>query len=131
MDTSIMMDELSRAIEQLLGRTNGPMHIRLFLQPAIAIIFAFRAGLKDARENRPPFIWRLVKNATQRKTLLYSAWVDIGQVITTAFLIDAVYQLFVLKAFYLLQALIVTFVLAVLPYIILRGIITRVRRYFL
>lgn len=126
----LIIEEFSRAIEQLLGRAGGPLHIRLLIQPAIAITIAIRAGLQDARENKPPFLWYFVKNTAERKKLIRAAWKDIGRLLVVAFIIDSLYQLFVLKTFYLFQALIVTCVLALLPYVILRGIITRLQRRF-
>jgi len=123
------MDAVTRAIEQLLGRASGPLHLRLFIQPVIAIFFAIRTGLKDSRENNPPFLWDFTTHSSRRRDLTYSVWKDVGKLLLTAFLIDAIYQLVVLNSFYLLQALIVTFVLALLPYLIFRGIVTRLRNY--
>jgi hypothetical protein len=40
--------------EMLIGRTDGPLTIRLIFQPAVAAILAIRAGLKDARDGRTP-----------------------------------------------------------------------------
>jgi hypothetical protein len=45
----------ARVWEMLIGRADGPFTLRLILQPAVAAIFAMRAGLRDAREGRPPF----------------------------------------------------------------------------
>ena len=115
-------------MEQLLGRFGGPMHFRLIMQPAMAIFLAIRAGFKDARENRPAFLWQLVTNPEERRSLIHSAWKDIGRLIIFAFVIDAAYQIFVFKSFYLLQTMIVTIALAVIPYVLLRGPITRVIR---
>lgn len=125
------MDNFNQAIVQLLGRAGGPMHIRLLIQPIIAIILAIRTGLRDARENTAPFLLEFVKNKAQRKVLINTALQDISKLMIMAFLFDSIYQLLVLKEFHLLQALIVTFVLAILPYVILRGLVTRLyRRYF-
>jgi hypothetical protein len=45
------MDELHRAIGQLMERIGGPLSFRLLLQPIMAIALAIRAGVRDAREN--------------------------------------------------------------------------------
>jgi hypothetical protein len=124
------MDELERAIQQLLGRASGPMHIRLFIQPVVAIVLAIRAGLRDARENRPAYLWDFFMNPAERRRLIDSGWKDIGRVMIAAFVIDALYQLIVFRSFYPLQALICAFVLALLPYILLRGPVTRLSRGF-
>jgi hypothetical protein len=123
-----MMDELSRAIEQLFGRLSGPMWFRFLMQPIVAITFAIRAGLRDARENKPAFLWEAVSNPAERKNLIHSAWKDIGKLLIVAFVLDCIYQYLVLKTFYLLQALIVACLLGIVPYIIFRGPVTRVFR---
>jgi hypothetical protein len=125
-----LIEDLHRAIEQLFGRVTGPMYFRLILQPLVSIALAIRAGLKDDRENKPAFLWELFKTPTDRRQLLHSAWKDIGRVIILAFILDTVYQLIVLKFFYPLQALIMTFLLAVLPYILLRGPVRRFSKRF-
>ncbi len=124
------MDEISRAVEQLLGRASGPMHIRLLIQPVVAITIAIRAGLRDARENKSPPLWEWVKNTAQWRALAYLIWIEIGQLLVVAFAMDCLYQLFFLKSFYLLQAIIVIFVLAVIPYFLFRGMATLLRRRF-
>jgi len=44
------MDEmLTRIWENLAGRVGGAMSFRLILQPAVALFFGIRDGLKDAR----------------------------------------------------------------------------------
>ena len=119
---------LTRTIEQLLGRSSGPLHFRLVMQPVVATIIAVKAGLRDAREGQPPFLWTLATDASRRKRLIQSGWRDIGRMFTIAFLMDTAYQLFILRAFYPLQALIVAIGVAVVPYTLLRGIVTRVAR---
>ena len=36
-------------LSHLIGRIHGPLNFRLVLQPTIAIVFAIRDGLEDAR----------------------------------------------------------------------------------
>lgn len=124
----LFMNEFSSAIDQLLRRASGPMHIRLIIQPIMAILLAIRAGLKDARENKTPFLWEFAKNKEQRKVLTNTMFKDLSKLMILAFLLDFVYQIIDLKSFSLLQALIVMFVLALLPYMLLRGLVTRLHR---
>lgn len=58
----------SRAIEQLLGRASGPLHLRLVIQPIMATILAIRAGLRDAREGQS--VTRADRNA------ILTAWTE-------------------------------------------------------
>jgi hypothetical protein len=116
---------LERAVDQLLGRASGPFHLRLLLQPTMATLLAIRAGLRDAREGWVPFLWTFFTDPVERSRLLHSAWKDIGKLLAMALVLDVAYQIVTLKAFFLLQTVIVVLVLAILPYAILRGIVGR------
>jgi hypothetical protein len=61
-----MEELLSRFIENLMGRVSGPMKFRLILQPVMAAFFAIRSGLKDAREDKPPYFWAMFTNPDSR-----------------------------------------------------------------
>ncbi len=116
-----MPDILSRGVEQLLGRASGPLHARLFLMPIVATTFAVRAGLKDFREAQPPFLFEFFTNPAERRRLVDSGWQDIGKMIIAAFVIDTIYQVVFLHAFYIVQALILVTVVAIIPYCLIRG----------
>jgi hypothetical protein len=125
-----VVTELERAVGQLLGRAGGPMHVRLILQPTVAALLAIRAGRRDAHAGNPPFLWQLVSGSGQRVALLKSAWQDVGKVFIVAVVLDAAYQGFVLHSFYPLQTLVVAVAVALVPYLVLRGITTRIVRRF-
>ena len=59
-----------RAIENLFGRLDGPLHFRFIMQPAMAIIFAVIDGVKDAKLGKAAYFWAMVKNPDQRQELL-------------------------------------------------------------
>jgi hypothetical protein len=121
--------ELFGAIgDMLIGRTIGPMKFRLILQPAMASIFAILAGLKDAREGRPPYLWSIFTNPADRYNMLRHGWKDVRKVLIVAFVLDVGYQLIVFHWVFLGQALLVAFVLAIVPYVVIRGPVTRILR---
>jgi hypothetical protein len=123
------MDELiARAWEGLMARIGGPMTFRLILQPLMATLLAVRAGLKDAREGRPPYFWTLVTDSAQRLDLLREGWRSIARVFILAVVMDLIYEWLVGRRFYPLETLIVAIVLAVLPYLLLRGPVNRFAR---
>ena len=123
------MDEiLTRLWENLGGRIGGPMKLRLLIQPLMAILFAIRAGVKDARTGRPPFFWTVLSNAQARSELLRDGWKDVAKVFTMAVVIDVVYQLIVERWVYPLESFIVAIVLAGIPYLTLRGPVNRIVR---
>ena len=123
------MDEIfARVWEQLVGRVSGPMSFRFVLQPCVALTLAIRAGLSDARKGRPPYLWKVLTDAEQRRSLLLSGWKDAGNVFIFAVILDTVYQLYMFRWFYPLQTVLVATVLALLPYVMFRGVATRIAR---
>jgi hypothetical protein len=120
-----MSEILTRVWQNLIGRFAGPMSLRLILQPAVATILAIRAGLRDARQNRPPFFWAILRNPSRRRELLQQAWKDVGKVFIVATILDVVYQLIIHQGVYVLELLITAVALAILPYILIRGPVNR------
>ena len=124
-----MIDDLiSRVAENLAGRVSGPMKFRLYLQPAMATIYAIRDGLKDARNSRPAYFWSLFTEPALRPALIKEGWQAVGKVFILAIIIDAVYQYVVFHWFYPGEAIMVAIILAVLPYLLIRGPVNRIAR---
>jgi len=123
------LEELvTRVWDNLIGRVGGPLTFRLILQPAVAAIFAILAGLKDAREGRPAYFWTILVSPANRRALLREGWRAVAKVFIVAVVIDAVYQFIVLRWFYPGEALIVAFLLAFVPYLLIRGPVNRIAR---
>jgi hypothetical protein len=118
-------DIFIRGWENFLGRTDGPLNFRFILQPLIASFLAIRAGLRDAREGRPAFLWSALTHPESITNLLRGAFKDIGKVLALALVLDIIYQVVVLRGIYLLELLFTGFLLAVVPYVLLRGPINR------
>jgi len=124
------MEEIfARMLNDLIGRIGGPMSFRLILQPATAFAFAIRDGLKDAREGQPAYFYSLFTDPVNRRNRIIEAFKAVSRVFAFAIIMDLIYQVIVLRWFYPLEALIVAFVLAFLPYILLRGPVNRIARF--
>lgn len=123
------MDELlTRVFEDLVGRVGGPLKFRLLLQPAMAVFFAIRDGRKDARESRVPYFWAIFTQPLHRKELLREGWKAVGKVFVIATVIDLIYQVITLRWIYPGEALLVAFILAGIPYLLIRGPVNRFGR---
>lgn len=121
------MEELvTRVWDDVIGRMGGPLKFRLILQPAVAAIFAILAGLKDAREGRPAYFWTILVSPTNRRALLREGWRAVAKVFVVAVIIDVVFQFIVFRWFYPGEALIVAFLLAFVPYLLIRGPVNRI-----
>lgn len=119
------MQELSHAWQELIARDSGPMHVRLLIQPLVASFFALRSGLADARADRPVFFWTWLRDPSQRNALSRHLWKDIGKLFIAACVLDVVYQLIVMHTVHPVQTLIVAMLLAILPYLVVRGLANR------
>ena len=65
-----------------------------------------------------------------RRDLLREGWADVGKVFIAATVLDLIYELFVYRWVYPGQALIMAAVLAFIPYLLIRGPVTRIARRF-
>ncbi len=122
-----MEDTIARFFNDVFGRLDGPLHFRFFLQPAMAIFFAIRDGLRDAREGRPAYFWSLFTEPDVRRDLLRDGWKSISKIFIIAAVLDIIYQFIVLRWFYPFEALLVAVLLALIPYLLVRGPVNRIK----
>jgi|SRR5712675_2966687 len=113
--------------DMLTGRSGGPLAMRFVMQPIVASLLGIRAGRADARHGRPPYFWSIFKSGDihDRRALLRDGWGDVGKMFCVAIALDVVYEFVVFHWVYPIQALIVACLLALLPYLVLRGIANR------
>lgn len=123
------MDDIwIRVIENLHDRVTGPMKFRLLLQPVMAVIFATLSGLKDAKAGKPPYFWALITEPSHRREMVRDGWKSVGKVFVLALVLDVIYQIIVQRFVYPGEAIVVALALAIVPYLIVRGLVTRVAR---
>ena len=111
--------------EEMLARVSGPMKLRLFMQPLMAMLFAFRDGRKDAQAGRLPYLFSMINHPEHRRELLRSGWKSVGKVFIIASLLDVVYQYKVAHSIRLIEGLVVAALLALIPYLLVRGPVNR------
>jgi hypothetical protein len=117
-----------RVWEMLVGRADGPLSLRFIFQPTVAAVFAIRAGLKDARDGRTPYLWSMFANPLCRSYMLRDGWKDIGKVFFIAVALDVIYAMIVHRWIFPGQALLVGVVVAIAPYVLIRGLVARIWR---
>jgi hypothetical protein len=123
-----MMD-WERFVGNLFARLDGPFHFRIIMQPLMAAIFAVIDGVKDAKAARPPYFWSVVSDSKNRKELLKVCWRRVGKIFVLAVILDVIYSLKVIHWVYPGETLFVAFVLAIVPYLLLRGPIDRILKW--
>lgn len=121
-----MEETIVRIIENLGARASGPMHLRIYMQPIMATVFAIIAGLKDAKAGKPAYFWALFTQPEHRRDMLKDGWKSVGKVFLMAMVLDIVYQLIVERWVYPLEVIIVALILAIVPYLIVRGPVNRI-----
>ena len=126
MDTFLQMWSLF--LEELGGRASGPLNFRLVVMPTMATLFGIRAGLRDAREGKPTFLWGILTQPSGRAAAFQSAVKDVGKVFVMAVLMDTAYQLIALRGLRLLQVLVVAVACAIVPYVLVRGPVAFIAR---
>lgn len=117
-----------RVIGDLFGRLDGPLHFRFIVQPLMATIFAIIDGVKDAKAGKPAYFWDLLFSSGHRKELIRDGWKQVGKIFILAVILDVIYQLKFQGTLYPGEILIVAFVLAIVPYLVLRGPVNRAVR---
>jgi hypothetical protein len=126
------MDEWwNRFWADLIGRASGPFAFRFFLQPTVAMLYAIRDGVKDARAGRPAYFWSLLTEGGHRRERLHEGWAAVARVIGLGALIDLIYQIMVFRRVYPLQLVVIVLLLAFVPYLLLRGPVNRIARRFM
>ena len=65
--------------------------------PSVAVIFAIRAGLRDARAGRPAYFWAVLMDLDHRKDLLREGWKDVCKIFVVAMVLDVICQLIVFR----------------------------------
>ena len=125
----MLEDLFTRIWENLISRPAGPLKFRFLLQPAMAIFLAVRCGLKDSREGKPPYFWALFTDPAHRQEMLRDGWKSIGRLFILALVLDCAYQIIVLRWIYPFEALVVAIILAIIPYLLVRGPVTRITNW--
>lgn len=126
-----MLEFLNPVVDAMTERVSGPMSLRLYIQPLMAVFFATKSGLKDAKAGNAPYFWSLFSDPEHRRVLIRDGWKSVGKVFILAMLLDVVYQVIVAKTVLPVEVVVVAIILAILPYLIMRGLVTRIANLFL
>jgi len=114
----------------VFGRIHGPMTIRFYLQPTLALVAAVKDGVKDARLGHKAFFWTALWDRTQPRGRLREGLISTSQMALIGLAMDVIYQLKVFDRFYPVEAVMMVLLLAVFPYFLLRWIVEHVARWW-
>jgi len=106
----------------------GSLSFRFLLQPTVVAIIAIIAGVRDTQAGRPAYFWSIITDAAHRQERLREGWNAIWKVFIVVVVLDVIYEVLVFRTIYPGETLLVAIVLAVIPYMALRGLSNRVAR---
>ncbi len=127
----ITMAAFHRFWHDMFERPDGPMKFRFVLQPGMAALAALRHGITDARTGRTPYFWTIASKRGERIERLREGLEATARIILLGVAMDVIYQIIVLKTFYPVEALVIALLLAFVPYVAIRGPVTRIMRFWL
>jgi hypothetical protein len=122
---------IARGWDHLLGRLGGPLSFRFLIQPSVSALIGIAAGVSDAKAGRPAYFFSIFTDAPHRRERLRECWSAIWKVFLVATVLDIVYEIIVFKTVYPGETLIIAVVLAVVPYMVVRGPANRLARLWL
>jgi hypothetical protein len=120
----ITIDTFECVLRNMIDR-RGALSFRFILQPSMAAIVAVY-DVKDARHGRSPYLWTILRNPRKRIGRLREGLNATARIILLCVVMDAIYQVLELKTFHPNEVLIVALLLAFVPYLVIRGFVTRV-----
>jgi hypothetical protein len=121
-------DTLARFASDLMERLHGPFSFRFVLQPLMAVLYAARDGILDARQGRPAYFWTIFTSQRDRWDLLREGKNAVIRVLALGVVMDVIYQLMVFHWIHPIQLVVIVLALAFVPYLVLRGPINRIAR---
>ncbi len=102
----------------MLGRLQGPMTMRIYLQPSFAFIAALKDGIRDARFGHKAFFWTALWDPGEQPGRLREGLMATSQMALIGLAMDIIYQFRVFDRFYPVEA--VMMVLAARRHSVLR-----------
>jgi len=127
----VSLPVMERIWHNLLERPSGPMTFRFVLQPIMASTAALVDGIKDARKGRDPYLWTILSNPSKRSSRLHEGLLSTARVILLGLIMDLIYQAIEFDTFHPGEAVFITTMIAFLPYLLLRGPITRLTSWLI
>jgi len=122
----VSTEVVTRIWQNLLDRPGGPFVFRFVLQPIMATLAALRDGMHDARTGRSPFLWTVLTDPAQRRGRLDEALIATSRIVLLGLAIDVVYQIIEFDSFHPVESVLIALLLAFVPYLVLRGLVTRI-----
>jgi hypothetical protein len=127
----VSTDDLNRLWRNVVARPGGPMTFRFVVQPAMAVVAAWRDAVDDVRLVRRPYLSAIVFSKENRGARLWEGILSTARILILGVVMDVAYQLAFLDAFHPAESAVIAILLAFLPYLLLCGPIARIARLWI
>jgi hypothetical protein len=118
------MKGILQYLQQML---TGPGHLRVLVQPTLAILLGIVDGRKDSHAGQRPFgVVLRAKRGAERWTYLKQNLRRVLVPLCLAIILSMVFQYVVRRSIHLLPAFLFAILLVALPYVLARGIANRI-----
>jgi hypothetical protein len=107
------------------------MMFRFILQPLMAMLAALIDGITDARTGRSPYLWTILTEPRKSGGRLHEGLIATARILLLGIGMDLIYQYRVFDTFFPIEALIIALLLAFIPYLLLRGPVARIARWWM
>jgi hypothetical protein len=114
----------------MLERPGGAMTFRFILQPVMATVAAMVDGINDAKTGRSYYLWTILADPAKRMGRLHEGLISTARVLLLGLCMDGIYQYIAFDVFHPAEAVIIAVLLAFVPYLLLRGPIARIARWW-
>jgi hypothetical protein len=126
----VTLEVFERILRNLVERPSGSMSFRFILQPSMAAIAAIHDGIKAARIGHSPHFRTAANKPDERIVHLREGLIATARIILLGLVMDLIYQYMEFETFFPVEALIIALLLAFCPYLLIRGPVTRIARWW-
>ena len=126
--TSTLTDMIARGWENFLARPQGTLEVSIHSPTYHRGHTGASRWHQQCSKRSPAYLWAAFTKPGYRVQLLHGGWKDIRTPFLVSAVLDAIYQLITHRFIYPLELLFTATLLALVPYLILRGPVNRIAR---
>jgi hypothetical protein len=118
----VLLDpSLLQAAREFGWRLDAPFHMRVIVQPLVALLLGLRDGRLDAKAGTPPYLYDLIFAPAHRRPRLRRGLASLAKPLAVGVILDVIVQFTYLDSVSLPGALLVGGLLVGVPYMLARG----------
>lgn len=125
LDIHLLLGQELNPPEKIQARWTGPFHLRLILQPLLAIILGIRDGRREAKIGNLPFFRSLMDSQNDRKIYIKQVGRAIAKPLVLGILLDMLVQYMIFQRVRIWGGVLFGALFIALPYSLILGLSNR------